>query len=85
LTCGNDIHVNLACVGISGRLLHGLLDQSDCLIQIDLLNFLGESHFSDGLCNSDHGLKLTRGGSDSLSGVTKTSHVHVLLDKVSLD
>jgi hypothetical protein len=85
LTCCNDIHVDLACVGIGGRLLHGLLDQSDCLIQIDFLNFLRESHFGNGLCNSDHGLKLTRSGGDGLSGVTKTSHVHVLLDKVSLD
>ena len=84
MASGEDIHVDLSSVWVGGRLLHGLLDQSDGFIQVLLFNFIGKSHFGDGFRNSDHGLKLTRGGSNGLSGVSKTSHINILLHEVTL-
>lgn len=82
-TSGDDVHVNFSSGRISGTLLHGRLDESYRLFNISLLYGLAQSHFSKSLWQSDHWFKLSRCGSDSLLWVSKTSHLSVLLDKVT--
>ena len=78
-TCGNDVHVDLTCFWISGRLLHCGLNQAHSLLNVSFLNSIAESHLGNTLGDADQRLELARRRCDRLLVVAHGAHLLVLL------
>ena len=85
LAGSNDVHINLACRWISGRLLKSVSDEGNSLVHISLFYDMGKSHFGECFRNSDHGFKLTRSSSDCVGRISDRSHSNVLLNEIRLN
>lgn len=79
---GDDVHIDFPSHWVSSTLLHSCSDESDCFLDISLFNSRAESHLCDGFRNSNHRFELSWRGSDSLLGVTETSHFGILLNQI---
>lgn len=81
----DDVHINLTCRWVSGRLLKGVSDEGNSLVHISLFYYVWQSHFGQCFCNSDHRFKLTGSSSDCVWGISDSSHINVFLNEIALN
>ena len=52
-TCVDNVHVDLSSSWVGSTLLHSGLNESDCLLDVNLLYCVRETHLGNGLTQSD--------------------------------
>lgn len=52
-TCRYNVHIDLACLRIRCRLLHGCADQADAFLDILLFDSVTEAHLGERFCDTD--------------------------------
>jgi len=52
-TCRYNVHIDLSCLRVRRRLLHGCADQADAFLDILLFNSVTEAHFGERFCDTD--------------------------------